>query len=103
MTVRLPLSEWRALGVTATGGRALPDAPDQASLISGSSRHFLVTPSYDALLEYNCAQAYALTVSLLGDEVIRPAPAPAARRAAPVRKATPAARPRQAQPNRRRR
>jgi membrane-bound lytic murein transglycosylase B len=102
MTVRLPLAEWRALGVKAAGGRALPDAAEEASLISGSSRHFLVTPSYDALLEYNCAQAYALTVSLLGDEVLRPAPAPAARPAVPARKA-PASRPRQAQPKRRRR
>ena len=33
---------------------------------SGTTRHFLVYRNYDALLEYNCAHAYAFSVALLG-------------------------------------
>ena len=69
MTVALPLKEWRQLGVRLTDGRALPSADQSASLVSGASRHFLVYGNYDALLEYNCAHAYALTVALLADAV----------------------------------
>jgi membrane-bound lytic murein transglycosylase B len=67
MTVPLPLSAWTKLGVrTATGG-PLPGGEINASLVSGVKRHFLVYPNYQALLEYNCVNAYALSVALLGD------------------------------------
>jgi membrane-bound lytic murein transglycosylase B len=67
MTVPLPLAEWKKLGVkTATGG-ALPAAHFDASLVSGVKRHFLVYPNYQALLEYNCVNAYGLSVGLLAD------------------------------------
>ena len=46
-----------------------------ASLVSGSTRHFLVYQNYDALLEYNCANSYAISVALLGDAVMSAAPA----------------------------
>jgi membrane-bound lytic murein transglycosylase B len=69
MTVALPLERWQALGVrTAAGGR-LPSADMNGSLVAGTSRRFLVYANYDALLEYNCAHAYALTVALLGDRI----------------------------------
>lgn len=74
MTTPLPLDEWRRLGVTARGGESLPEADMTASLVSGTSRHFLVYGNYDALLAYNCAHAYALSVSLLGDQLDAPAP-----------------------------
>ena len=48
-------------------GASLPAADRTASLVSGTSRHFLVYANYDALLEYNCAHAYALSVALLAD------------------------------------
>ena len=48
---------------------ALPSADMKASLVSGTSRHFLVYQNYDALLQYNCAHAYALSVALLGDRI----------------------------------
>ena len=32
--------------------------------MSGTSRHFLVYANYDALLDYNCAHAYALSVAV---------------------------------------
>jgi membrane-bound lytic murein transglycosylase B len=69
MTVALPLEEWQKLGVRLPNGAALPKADQQASLVSGSSRHFLVYENYDVLLDYNCAHAYALSVALLSDQV----------------------------------
>ena len=65
----LPLSQWSTLGVKLSGGRALPKGDDPASLASGTTRQFLVYPNYDALLSYNCAHTYALTVALLADRL----------------------------------
>jgi membrane-bound lytic murein transglycosylase B len=75
MTVALPLERWQALGVRLPSGAALPVADTKGSLISGRSRHFLVYSNYDAILEYNCANAYALGVALLGDRIAVPASA----------------------------
>jgi membrane-bound lytic murein transglycosylase B len=69
MTVALPLTDWQRMGVRQLNGAALPTADLEASLISGSSRHFLVYRNYDVLLDYNCAHAYALSVALLSDRV----------------------------------
>ena len=68
MTVALPMARWQELGVRLTNGATLPKT-DLTSLVSGSSRHFLVSDNYDALLEYNCSHAYAITVALLGDRI----------------------------------
>jgi membrane-bound lytic murein transglycosylase B len=69
MTAWLPLEQWQAFGVRRRDGGALPSADMAASLVSGSTRHFLVYRNYDTLLEYNCAHAYALSVALLGDRI----------------------------------
>lgn len=69
MTATLPLKRWRALGVTTAGGRALPAAAIEASLVTAGRRHFLVYPNYEAILAYNCAHAYGLSVALLSDRV----------------------------------
>jgi len=69
MSVALPLSEWQRLGVRTLAGRALPKQDLMASLVSGGKRSFLVYPNYDALLEYNCAHAYAVAVALLADSI----------------------------------
>lgn len=69
MTVALPLTDWQELGVRLPDGGALPTADQNASLVSGSSRHFLAYENYDVLLSYNCAHAYALSVALLADRV----------------------------------
>jgi membrane-bound lytic murein transglycosylase B len=69
MSVPLPLSRWEALGVRLPGGKALPKSDAPASLVSGSTRHFLVESNYDAILEYNCAHSYAISVALLGDTI----------------------------------
>jgi len=89
MTVTLPLAKWQSLGVRSLGGGALPKADIEASLVSGSTRHFLVYGNYDALLGYNCAHAYALSVALLGDRLVAAAPPPAASKSAPPRPARP--------------
>jgi membrane-bound lytic murein transglycosylase B len=67
MTVPLPLSAWKKLGVKTAAGGALPAADIDASLVSGVKRHFLVYPNYQALLSYNCVNAYGLSVGLLAD------------------------------------
>jgi membrane-bound lytic murein transglycosylase B len=67
MTIPLPLAAWKKLGVKTVTGGALPAADIEASLVSGVKRHFLVYPNYQALLSYNCVNAYGLSVGLLGD------------------------------------
>jgi membrane-bound lytic murein transglycosylase B len=69
MTVPLPVSEWQTLGVRLANNRPLPKTNLDASLVSGAKRHFLVYQNYDALLEYNCAHSYALSVGLLADRI----------------------------------
>jgi membrane-bound lytic murein transglycosylase B len=67
MTERRPLEEWRALGVTRVDGGPLPKVDLRAGLVDVGDRKFLVYPNYDAILGYNCAHYYALTIGLLGD------------------------------------
>ena len=52
-------------------GGALPKTTFTASLVAGRTRSFLVYDNYDALLEYNCAHSYAITVGLLADRVVK--------------------------------
>jgi len=74
MTVALPRARWDELGVRLPGGKALPASMPPASLVSGTTRHFLVYQNYDALLEYNCANSYAISVALLGNAVMSDTP-----------------------------
>jgi membrane-bound lytic murein transglycosylase B len=69
MTVPLPLATWAKLGILTKGGGPLPSADISASLVSGEKRHFLVYPNYQAILEYNCVNAYGLSVGILADAV----------------------------------
>jgi len=71
MTVALPLATWQALGVRLPGGNALPKGDRTASMVSGGKRSFLVYRNYDALLDYNCAHSYAISVGLLADSIGR--------------------------------
>jgi membrane-bound lytic murein transglycosylase B len=69
MTPPRPLDDWRRLGFrTASGGR-LPRASIPASLVAAGRRRFLVYGNYEALLDYNCAHSYALSVGLLADRL----------------------------------
>jgi membrane-bound lytic murein transglycosylase B len=76
MTVPMLPSEWRDFGVTLLNGGPLPD-DRPAAMVSGETRHFLVYQDYDALLEYNCSHAYAVSVGLLANtltQAARPKP-----------------------------
>jgi membrane-bound lytic murein transglycosylase B len=81
MTIALPLSEWRQMGVRTPGGAPIPAGDQRAAMVSGTRRHFLVYPNYDALLQYNCAHSYALAVALLGDRIESASTAPLAKAA----------------------
>jgi len=69
MTERMPLDDWHRLGVRRVDGRALPKADVEAGLVETDTRSFLVYENYDAILRYNCAHYYALTVALLADQI----------------------------------
>jgi membrane-bound lytic murein transglycosylase B len=81
MSEALPWSQWKALGVRLAGSGKPPAAATSASLVRAGERNFLVFGNYHALLQYNCAHAYALSVALLSDhlsgkQTIRLAPEP---------------------------
>lgn len=63
------LKDWRTLGVIRASGRPLPASVRDASLLAIDNRTFLVTANYDALLAYNCAHTYGLSVALLSDRI----------------------------------
>ncbi|MDQ3078511.1 MAG: lytic murein transglycosylase [Pseudomonadota bacterium] len=68
----LPVAKWRELGVTMIG-RPLHDA-EMARLIEPDgpgATAYLLTNNYRAILEYNCSNAYALSVALLADAIAR--------------------------------
>lgn len=69
MTERIPLREWRRLGVRRKDGGPLPRADVVAGLVQVGERDFLVYPNYDALLQYNCAHHYALSIAMLAERL----------------------------------
>jgi membrane-bound lytic murein transglycosylase B len=69
MTIAMPPARWTELGVRLPGGKPLPKGDTPLALVSGSTRHFLVTPNYDAILDYNCSHSYAITVGVLADRL----------------------------------
>jgi len=71
MTKHVAVAEWRRLGVTWPDGRPLPSASMEASLVRAGSRSFLAYRNYEALLRYNCAHTYALSIATLADRVAR--------------------------------
>lgn len=69
----IPMSwaQWRARGITAID-RSLRDT-DMATLIEPDGPYetaYLVTDNYRAVLDYNCSNFYALSVTLLADGII---------------------------------
>ncbi len=69
MTEPRPLRDWVPLGFRTLSGRPLPKNPVPASLVVAGTRNFLVYSNYEALLGYNCAHSYALSVALLADRL----------------------------------
>jgi membrane-bound lytic murein transglycosylase B len=69
LTRPLPLARWHALGLRTATGRTLPKADIEASFLPSGDRGFLVYPNYLALLRYNCANPYAVSVGTLADRL----------------------------------
>jgi len=69
MTPPRPLQDWARLGFRPMSGTALPKTQRPASFIVAGKRSFLVYSNYEALLGYNCAHSYALSVALLADRL----------------------------------
>jgi membrane-bound lytic murein transglycosylase B len=70
--VTLPVEAWRKAGVTRVDGSPLPAYPGGTSIVVPSGYKgpvFLVTANYRALLHYNNAAAYALTVGILAEQI----------------------------------
>jgi membrane-bound lytic murein transglycosylase B len=63
------LKDWRTLGVRRSGGQPVAASAQEASLLAIDDRRYLVTANYEALLAYNCAHTYALSVALLADRI----------------------------------
>ena len=71
MPLLRPAAEWEKIGVRSLSGGPLPRTLPETSIVSGASRHFLVSRNYGVLLEYNCAHTYAVSVGLLSDRIAR--------------------------------
>lgn len=69
MTNPKPLKEWRKLGVKTMKGTPVPASAREASLMRAGRRSFLLYSNYDAILAYNCAHTYAMSVALLSDRL----------------------------------
>jgi membrane-bound lytic murein transglycosylase B len=69
MTEARPLREWQKMGVRTVDGKALPRKGPDAALVQVQKRAFLVYPNYDAILRYNCAHHYALSVAMLSERL----------------------------------
>jgi membrane-bound lytic murein transglycosylase B len=69
MTERVALPQWKKLGVRRVDGGSLPNADVAAGLVRTGARAFLVYENYDAILRYNCAHHYALSVGVLADRL----------------------------------
>lgn len=71
LSTRRSSRDWAEQGVRARGGEALP-AFEQASVIAPAGARgpaFLVGPNYRAILRYNNATSYALSVGTLANEI----------------------------------
>jgi membrane-bound lytic murein transglycosylase B len=67
LTTVKPLKAWRKLGLRTTSGAPIPVADLDASLVTDGTRYFLVYRNYEALLAYNCATSYAISIGMLAD------------------------------------
>jgi membrane-bound lytic murein transglycosylase B len=78
MTIALPAATWKTLGVRTATGEPLPENAPDSALVAGDTRTFLVNHNYDALIDYNCSHAYAISVALLADSIagLEPPPQP---------------------------
>jgi len=71
-TQMLPLSQWHEIGVRRADGSDLPDNDFLASIIlpdGPEGRAFLTYQNFRAILRYNCANNYALSIGHLADRL----------------------------------
>jgi membrane-bound lytic murein transglycosylase B len=71
LTAARPMKQWRLIGLTAADGKPLPKASFNASLLRLGDRAWLVTTNYEALLAYNCAHTYAVSVATLASKIAK--------------------------------
>jgi membrane-bound lytic murein transglycosylase B len=77
LTIVRPLSLWRKLGIVRAEGGVLPNSDAGASLLrTDEGKSYLLSRNYEALLSYNCAHSYALSVGYLGDALAGLGPLP---------------------------
>ena len=69
MTVALPRAAWQALGVRTPRASRCPAHARRGAGHRTDARVSSSIHNYDALLEYNCAHAYAISVGLLADRI----------------------------------
>lgn len=73
MSIRKPLTEWSALGVTDAFGRPLADnAHTNTTLILPAGHRgpaFLIMNNFRSILRYNNSTSYALAISLLAERL----------------------------------
>jgi membrane-bound lytic murein transglycosylase B len=69
LTKPMALREWRRLGLRTLAGAPIPTGSLEASLVTDGSRYFLVYRNYEALLKYNCATSYAISIGMLSDRL----------------------------------
>lgn len=71
-TQMLPLSQWQQIGVRRADGSDLPTNDFAASIIlpdGPEGRAFLTYQNFRAILRYNCANNYALSIGHLADRL----------------------------------
>ena len=66
-----PMKQWRLIGLATAAGKPLPRSSIDASLLRIGDRAWLVTTNYEALLAYNCAHTYALSVATLASKIAK--------------------------------
>ena len=69
---RQKLSEWQALGLRRADGSDLPTADLSAALVlpdGPKGEAYIVYRNYAAIMAYNCAHLYAVTVGTLADRI----------------------------------
>ena len=67
-----PLAEWQQLGVRRSDGSDLPSRNIKAAIVlpdGAKGGAYLVYRNYAAIMAYNCAHLYAITVGTLADRI----------------------------------
>ena len=71
-SLKKPLTDWHALGITKFDGEPLPDLPLQASLIAPDGikgRIYLVYKNFHTLMKWNRSSYFGISVSYLSDRI----------------------------------